>query len=89
LFRGMDGFVEFARASGHRRGRLIRSSDYPKRGYILTLLRHSQAAWWTCPAKEANCRRGQFGELRWMTSSIRPLRSRRSIPRALRHQVGW
>jgi hypothetical protein len=34
LFRGMDGFVEFARASGHRRGRLIRTSDYPKTGYV-------------------------------------------------------
>jgi hypothetical protein len=34
LFRGMDGFVEFARASGHRRGTLIRTSDYPKKGYF-------------------------------------------------------
>src|ERR1700730_4828212 len=36
----MDRFVEFARARGHRRERLIRSSDYPKIGYILTLLPH-------------------------------------------------
>ena len=36
----MDRFVEFARAGSHRRGRLIRSSDYPKKGYILTLLPH-------------------------------------------------
>src|SRR5258705_10929960 len=30
---GMDRFVEFARASSHRRERLIRSSDYPQQGY--------------------------------------------------------
>ena len=52
---GMDRFVEFARASSHRRRRLIRSSDYPKKGYILTLLPHSPATRWTCRAKEANC----------------------------------
>src|ERR1700694_4694038 len=34
----MDRFVEFARAGSHRRGRVIRSSEYPKKGYILTLL---------------------------------------------------
>ena len=38
---GMNGFVEFARAGSHWRGRLIRSSDYPKKGYTLTLLLHS------------------------------------------------
>ena len=60
---GMDRFAEFARAGSHRRGRLIRTSDYPKRGYSLTLLSHSQATWWTCQAKEANCRRGQIRRL--------------------------
>jgi hypothetical protein len=51
----MDGLVKFARAGSHRRGKLIRSSDYPKKGYILTLLPHSPATRWTCRAKEANC----------------------------------
>src|SRR5437879_6573810 len=59
----MDRFVEFSRASSHRRGRLIRSSDYPKTGYILTLLPHSATARWTCQAKEANCPRGSFRRL--------------------------
>jgi hypothetical protein len=63
LRRGMDGLVKFARTSSHRRGRLIRSSDYPKKGYILTLLPHSPASRWTCRAKEANWRQGQFGGL--------------------------
>jgi hypothetical protein len=31
---GMDRFAEFARAGSHRRRRLIRTSDYPKKGYI-------------------------------------------------------
>ena len=61
LFRGMDGFVEFARASCHRRGRLIRTSDYPKTGYILTLLLYCLCFQWTSPPQEANCRHGQFG----------------------------
>jgi hypothetical protein len=38
LSYGMDRFVEFSRTCSHRRERLIRSSDYPKRGYTLTLL---------------------------------------------------
>jgi hypothetical protein len=33
----MDGFAYTARARCHRRGRLIRSSDYPKMGYILVV----------------------------------------------------
>src|ERR1700682_4617799 len=84
----MDRFVEFARAGSHRRGRLIRSSDYPKTGYILTLLPHSPATRWTCRAKEANCRLGQFGGLLWKTSKIWRLRSRQSALWALRRQVG-
>jgi len=32
LLGGMDGFADVARAGGHRRGRVIRSPDYPKRG---------------------------------------------------------
>jgi hypothetical protein len=33
LAKRMDGFSDSARARGHRRGRLIRTSDYPKTGY--------------------------------------------------------
>jgi len=33
LPRGMYRFSDAARARGHRRGRLIRTSDYPKTGY--------------------------------------------------------
>jgi hypothetical protein len=33
LARRMDGLSDSARAGGHRRGRLIRTSDYPKTGY--------------------------------------------------------
>jgi hypothetical protein len=29
----MDGFADSARARSHRRGRLIRTSDYPETGY--------------------------------------------------------
>src|SRR5437867_3778970 len=32
LLGGMDGFADAARASSHQRGRIIRSSDYPKKG---------------------------------------------------------
>src|ERR1700716_4369324 len=52
----MDRFAEFARASGHRRGRLIRTSDYPKRGYILTLLSHSPAIPVDLPGKGSELR---------------------------------
>jgi hypothetical protein len=33
LARRMDRLSDSARARGHRRGRLIRTSDYPKTGY--------------------------------------------------------
>src|SRR6202011_4112367 len=82
----MDRFVEFARTRGHRRGRLIRSSDYPKIGYILTVLPHFPSNWWTCRGKEANCRQGQFGGLLWKTSKIWRLRSRQSVRWELRQQ---
>jgi hypothetical protein len=61
LSYGMDRFVEFSRTCSHRRGRLIRSSDYPKRGYILTLLLYCLPFQWTSALREANCRHGQFG----------------------------
>src|SRR5713101_924704 len=57
----MDGFIEFARAGSHRRRGSIRSSDYPKKGYILTLLLHSLHFQWTSRPQEANCRHRQFG----------------------------
>src|SRR5258708_31662649 len=72
----MDRFVEFARAGSHRRGRLIRSSDYPKKGYILTLLLHYLPSQVDFPATRSELPLSQFGGFPpWMTSSTRDLHS--------------
>src|ERR1700730_9473320 len=67
---------------------LILGSDYPKKGYKLTLLLHSLSFHWTSWPREANCRQDQFGCLLWKTSKIWRMRSRQSVLRALRRQVG-
>jgi hypothetical protein len=85
LSYGMDRFVEFSRTCSHRRGRLIRSSDYPKRGYILTLLLYCLPFQWTSALREANCRHGQFAKaVRWRKQVSRGETSRR-IPRIMRN----
>jgi len=71
----MDRFVEFARARSHRRSKLIRSSDYPKKGYILTLLLHYLGFQWTSPRREANAVTVN-SEGRQMAQLLEPKRTR-------------